>query len=192
MRLSRLSFGVVLVVRLLSRAVNAQGPVPAIATPQASLFPGATNPNVTQANIKTTICQSGWTATIRPPTSYTNALKKAQQHTLGYETVNPLPKIASASGKTTIADLTKCVEQSANPSCWEEDHLISLELGGDPCSPDNLWPEPWFGPWNAHIKDTLETKLKTLVCAGTVSLAVAQHIIATDWIASYGTYVGTP
>jgi len=49
-----------------------------------------------------------------PPTSYTNALKKAQEHTLGYETANPLPKIPSASGKTMRADISKCKEHSAN------------------------------------------------------------------------------
>jgi hypothetical protein len=173
-------------------ALVAQGPVPHIATPNQHLFPGATNPLVTQANIKTTICQSGWTATIRPTTSYTNTLKKAQQHTLGYETANPLPRIPSASGKTTRADITKCKEHSVNPSCWEEDHLISLELGGDPRSPDNLWPEPWFGDWNAHIKDTLETTLKRKVCAGEVTLAEAQQAIASDWVAAYRNYIGEP
>jgi hypothetical protein len=168
---------------LFVRTVSAQGPVPVIAKPRAALFPGVTNPQVTQANIKTTICKSGWTGTIRPPTSYTNALKKAQQHTLGYETPNPLPKVTSASGKTKINDLTKCKEHSANPLCWEEDFLISLELGGAPRDPDNLWPEPWFGPWNAHIKDVFETTLKNMVCDGTLGLTVAQHAIATDWVA---------
>lgn len=33
------------------------------------------NPNVNQANIGDTICVAGWTATIRPPVSYTNKLK---------------------------------------------------------------------------------------------------------------------
>src|ERR1039458_4212029 len=32
--------------------------------------PGATNPAVTQNTIDQTICHSGYTATIRPPTSY--------------------------------------------------------------------------------------------------------------------------
>jgi hypothetical protein len=39
------------------------------------LSPGMLNPDVTQANIRSTICRHGWTDTIRPPTSYTNALK---------------------------------------------------------------------------------------------------------------------
>lgn len=180
---------VVAIVWALSGAVAlAQGPGPAIAMPKDYLFPGDVNLQVMQANIKTTICKANWTTTIRPPVSYTNALKKVQFHTLDYNEPNPLPKVKSKSGKKLIPDLTK--EHSANPSCWEEDHLISLELGGHPRSPDNLWPEPWFGPWNAHIKDVLETKLKNMVCNGDLTLAEAQQAIRTDWIAAYKKYVG--
>jgi hypothetical protein len=32
--------------------------------------PGVLNPDVTQANIRSTICRRGWTSTIRPPSSY--------------------------------------------------------------------------------------------------------------------------
>jgi len=35
------------------------------------------------------------------------------------------------------------VARSDNPACYEEDHLISLENGGDPKDPKNLWPEPY-------------------------------------------------
>jgi len=37
--------------------------------------PGAINPQVTQANISTTICVPGWIQTIRPSLSYISALK---------------------------------------------------------------------------------------------------------------------
>lgn len=40
--------------------------------------PGALNPKVTQANIGSTICIRGWTATVRPPLSYTAKLKPKQ------------------------------------------------------------------------------------------------------------------
>ncbi|WP_218177799.1 hypothetical protein [Amycolatopsis australiensis] len=40
------------------------------------------NPDVTQATIGSTIYVSGWTATIRPSSTYTNALKK--QHIIDY------------------------------------------------------------------------------------------------------------
>jgi DNA-binding CsgD family transcriptional regulator len=39
--------------------------------PRLALTPGAYNPAVTQATIGRTICVSGWTATIRPSSSYT-------------------------------------------------------------------------------------------------------------------------
>src|SRR5206468_11785838 len=45
--------------------------------------PGVVNPDVTQANIATTVCKHGWTRTIRPPTDYTNALKLKQMREYG-------------------------------------------------------------------------------------------------------------
>ena len=73
------------------------------------------------------------------------------------------------------------------PGAYEVDHLISLELGG---SNDlaNLWPQAYHGALNAHDKDHLENQLHALVCAGTVSLAEAQHAIATDWVAAMQKY----
>ena len=38
--------------------------------------PGVLFNDVTQANIQTTICVAGWTATVRPSTSFTQGLKK--------------------------------------------------------------------------------------------------------------------
>lgn len=60
----------------------------------------------------------------------------------------------------------------------EEDHLISLELGGAPSDPANLWPEPHASP---NPKDKVENFLHAAVCAGKISLADAQHRIATNW-----------
>ena len=131
--------------------------------PDPQLTPGVTNPNVSQENIDETICVSGWTKTIRPPTSYTNQLKKKQIVEYGYE--------------------------NKDPKAYEEDHLISLQLGGDPRNPKNLWPEPYAGPCGARVKDVLETKLKHLVCTAEISLEEAQTAIASDWVAAYNQYV---
>jgi hypothetical protein len=72
---------------------------------------------------------------------------------------------------------------------YEIDHLVSLELGG---SNDitNLWPEAFDQPLGAHAKDQLENKLHRLICAGRIPVEVAQHAIATDWVAAYHQYVG--
>ena len=131
--------------------------------PDHKRTPGATNPDVTQENIHQTICVSGWTRTIRPPASYTNKLKKQQLAEYHYK-------------DKRLAD-------------YEEDHLISLQLGGHPSDPKNLWPEPYHIKCGARVKDVVENKLKRMVCDGKLSLEEAQRAIATDWIAAYKKYV---
>jgi hypothetical protein len=120
--------------------------------PDPHCTPGAINPAVTQATIGTTICRSGYTATIRPPASVTDQLKREQ---------------IAAYGDT-----------DTRTRDYEEDHLVSLELGGAPDDPRNLWPEPGASP---NPKDKIENDLHRAVCAGRISLAAAQTAIATDW-----------
>jgi hypothetical protein len=133
--------------------------------PDSARTPGAINPSVTQANIGQTICVSGWTATVRPPASLTTRLKVVQLAS-GY----------TYKGDTATGD-------------YEEDHLISLELGGAPSAEANLWLEPYNAPEGARVKDQVENKLHALVCAGTITLATAQQAIATNWWNAYQTYV---
>ena len=106
--------------------------------------PGVLNPDVTQANITETICVTGWTRTVRPPVEYTNALKAKQM---------------------------RAYRELGSPSDYQEDHLISLELGGNPTDPRNLWPEPY--PRAAQV-DQIENDLNAKVCSGALSLADAQ------------------
>ncbi len=107
--------------------------------------PGVLNPDVTQATIGSTICVTGWTRTIRPPTEYTNALKRRQM---------------------------RAYRETGAGSDYQEDHLISLELGGHPTDPRNLWPEPY--PRAAHV-DAIENELNAQVCGGSLSLDAAQR-----------------
>ncbi len=106
--------------------------------------PGVLNPDVTQANIGSTVCRAGWTRTVRPPTELTNALKRRQMRAYG---------------------------EHGALSAYQEDHLISLELGGDPTDPRNLWPEPYP---RAAAMDQIENELNHAVCTGAMSLAEAQ------------------
>jgi hypothetical protein len=106
--------------------------------------PGMLNAAVTQANIRSTICKHGWTRTVRPPVDYTNALKRKQM---------------------------RVYHEHGPPSAYQEDHLISLELGGDPIDPRNLWPEPYP---RASAVDQLENDLNARVCSGELTLAAAQ------------------
>jgi anti-sigma factor RsiW len=74
---------------------------------------------------------------------------------------------------------------------YEVDYLITPGLGG---SGDirNLWPEPRYDAvWNSFVKDKLEEYLHHAVCGGKLSLPVAQHEIATNWIAAYKKYFHT-
>jgi hypothetical protein len=75
-------------------------------------------------------------------------------------------------------------------NAYEVDFLITPALGGS-ASIRNLWPEPYNSrSWNAHTKDILEHRLRTLVCDGELDLATAQRDIATNWVEAYKKYVG--
>jgi hypothetical protein len=102
---------VLLVVAALPRC-SGRGPPPVRAS--WTLTPGVANPQVTQRTIAETICVRGWTRTIRPPTSYTSELKVRQMRQYGLR---------------------------GSPSAFQEDHLISLELGGDPTDPRRGRPQ---------------------------------------------------
>lgn len=124
--------------------------------PDPVCTPGSVNPAVTQANIATTICKRGWTATVRPPQANTGPVKRAAMKAYG------IP--ASASGTTEL------------------DHKIPLETGGSDDS-SNLWPEVSDIP-NAGFrnrKDIVEGDLRAGICSGKISLSAAQIAIATDW-----------
>lgn len=100
-----------------------------------SPVPGATNPDVTPATIATTICVSGWSSTVRPPTSYTEPLKRqllVSQHLPG-----------------TVSD-------------YQLDHMLSLSVGGAPRDPRNLWLEPLV---QAHRDDQLEGRWHRRICS---------------------------
>ena len=109
------------------------------------LTPGVANPDVTQENIDETICKSGWTRTIRPPTDYTNALKVEQME--------------AYDRKGTVSD-------------YQEDHLISLEVGGHPTDPRNLWPEPID---RALDVDGIENQLNEQICSRQITLREGQQ-----------------
>jgi hypothetical protein len=129
--------------------------------PDPRCTPGATNPRVTQADLASTVCRSGYTASIRPPASITGREKRASEAAYGF---------------------------TGRASTTEYDHLISLELGGDPNSPLNLWPEPNKARAAGvdNPKDAVEDKLRALVCNAVhrrayLPLAKAQYLIATNW-----------
>ena len=123
---------------------------PSLSPDRASwrLTPGVANAEVTQETVRSTICVSGWSSSIRPDSSYTDALKVEQMREYG---------------------------RSGTASDFQEDHLISLELGGDPTDPRNLWPEPRA---RAEDVDRTENDLHDAICSGRMTLAEAQRRIS--------------
>jgi hypothetical protein len=120
--------------------------------PDPRCTPGALNPQVTQATIDRTICERGWTSTVRPPERVTEPEKRASRAAYGDR--RPI-------------------------SAYEYDHFVPLELGGATNDPRNLWPEPGASP---NPKDAVEDRLNREVCDRQTTLAQAQHAIVTNWL----------
>jgi hypothetical protein len=157
--------------------------------PDPDRTPGVPNAKITQDSILADLCsKSTSTKLVRPPESYTNELKLKQLKEYG----------------DTISDPNAtCMLGSDNPKCYEEDHLIALEDGGDPSNPENLWPEPYDTKIKgqtvgAHQKDTVEDFIHDEVCYEmgdkrtsrmpahiSITLARGQEILAKDWYACY-------
>lgn len=110
------------------------------------------NPNVTQANIATTICVPNWTSTVRPTTSYTNKYKK---------------QFMQAQG----------LDWSLRRQ-YELDHIVPLAVGGAPKDPKNFLLQPMK---EAAVKDVMEVKYHKLVCSGKIGLRAAQACFLNDW-----------
>ena len=122
------------------------------------------NPAVTQDTIGSTICQRGWTKTVRPDIKFTNDLKRQQ--------------------------LALYADRHPNDPNWtvagtEEDHRLPLELGGAPRDPMNLSPEEGPSP---NPKDRDESGFKQLVCAHKLALVAAQVQFIAKWLAPYPEY----
>jgi hypothetical protein len=124
--------------------------------PDPRCTPGALNPQVTQATIGSTICERGWTSTVRPPESVTEPEKRASMAAYGDR--RPL-------------------------SYYEYDHFVPLELGGATNAAHNLWPEPGASP---NAKDAVEDELRQKVCDGRMTLAAAQRAIVANWVSLAG------
>jgi len=129
--------------------------------PDPSCTPGAVNPTLTLDVLRDSAFRTG--PCVRDKA--TSAAKKYVTYSW-YKTTKPP------------------ANTGANQIC-EEDHLVSLELGGSDTLA-NIWPQ--CGPASVALndrffkeKDLVENYLAAEVKAGTIDLASAQRGIATDW-----------
>jgi hypothetical protein len=137
--------------------------------PDPNLTPGATDPEVTEANIKESICKVThftWTEGHAPPASFLENLAQEQIKQYGY-------------ADTTVKH-------------YQMDHLIPLSLGGHPTDAKNIWPQLLLAKWSARRKDYLEEILHDKVCKGELGLKEAQDLFRTNWIEAYKKYIGDP
>lgn len=74
----------------------------------------ATVPGATISVPMRVMCASGYSATVRPPATYTNKIKR-----------------------------TLVKQQGGLMADYELDHLVPISIGGDPASKDNLWLQKW-------------------------------------------------
>lgn len=156
-------------------AAGLDGPVPAPGTcrirwtaageplPDPKCTPGARDSAVTPATLSATICRKGgYTASVRPPATLTDAAKA---------------KIMAAYGIP-----------AQESSKYELDHLIPLGAGGA-SDVRNLWPEPntfvasTKSEYVHNDKDQIESDAQRAICNGTAQLDALQGAFASDWTA---------
>lgn len=124
--------------------VLTMGTARATTFPDARLTPGAVVPGVTAAQV----CTPGYASSVRPRGRAWYDLKNTAFDRYGVPPHHHYGYVG--------------------------DHLIPLELGGDPTSVQNIWPEPYA---EAHEKDYFEDALRIEVCDGRISLQQAQQRI---------------
>ena len=125
--------------------------------------PGAMSPEVTQANILETVCQSAWLERIQPSASYIDELKAKQ---------------------------IEALQLKGGSKDYEEDHLVPMCAGGHPTDPRNLWPQRATGDWNYKVKDGFETFVCKSLCRGNLTLEAAQRaFLEPDWRRRYMQWV---
>ena len=149
-----------MIALLLYAAVFAGGPPGPDGLPTV---PGVQNPTVTDANIHQTICIPGWSKTQRPPSSYTNKIK--------------------------FALMAKAGIPHSQSKLFELDHMWSIEAGGSPTDPNNLWLQPYLGPLNAHQKDKVENAVHRQICSGQITVEQAGAELH-NWTATYRSLIG--
>lgn len=129
--------------------------------PDPNCTPGAVDTAVSQANLARTVCRKGgYTSSVRPPESVTNAIKR---------------RLLAAYG-IPASDTSK----------YELDHLVELSGGGS-SDVRNLWPEKnvlYTGPASSFVhndKDRVEAYLFNAQCSGKASLAAIQRAVSQNW-----------
>jgi hypothetical protein len=125
--------------------------------PDSNLTPGAAT-----TSDRNVICETGYAGSVRPNGSVWRHLRD-----------EAYSRYHIARGHRSIVG-----PNGVHYPAYQIDHLIPLEIGGDPTDIRNLWPEPMG---DAHRKDQVENRLHALVCGGQLDVKEAQDAIARNW-----------
>lgn len=125
--------------------------------PDRSLTPG-----VVSMVDSSRVCELGFSSTIRPKGRLWRHLRD-----------EAFRRYHISRGHRSEKDNT-----GARHPAYQIDHLIPVELGGDPTDIRNLWPQPIA---SAKKKNVVENELHARVCSGQMTLNEAQSRIAKDW-----------
>jgi hypothetical protein len=167
---------------------------PTVSTPSTSSTPAATTTSTSSpggVNVGTTVllkqrtkmagCKLGALPDRRcSPGAYMSGLTKAVICSSTFRT-GPIRNVPES--EKHMVEVEYGLAPKGYGATLEVDHIVSLELGG---SNDiaNLYPEKAVLPGHQpgfHVKDKLENAAHKAVCAGTITLSVAQHQIAANW-----------
>ena len=121
-------------------------PIALLAITNTAFAVGVVNPEVTQDNLKETVCKRGWSTEQRPPVAWTSKIKHR---------------------------LLKRGDLAVN---YELDHIVPISIGGAPADTKNLWLQPWDGHCGAKEKDIVERQTWHDLCAGKTTLKKAQEV----------------
>lgn len=151
-------------------AVAIGGPAQPTSVADPRLTPGAFRTDLTLAQI----CATKWGEDRRAVTA---AMKRTVFVRYGFAAGNADPR---------------CTHDAHGRAC-EIDHRGPRCLGGADVV-ENLSPQPYGGPWNAHMKDRVETQACKAICAPVkpLDLAEARQIFLGDWRDTYRSWFGDP
>ena len=124
------------------------------AMPPASV-PGVIDPTVTQENLAQTVCKPNYSASVRPPDSYTDKIK---------------------------INLMTALKLPGKKGDFELDHRLEIAGSGAPRDPHNLWMQPMA---EARLKDRLESFEHRNLCQGKITLKQVQAIFLGDFWKEY-------
>ena len=122
--------------------------------------PGVVSSAVTQENIANTICVPGWTATVRPPTSYTQALKRSTLTRVGMDPKDAISyELPGGHPKSPTCGRVKLL----HPDLCERIEAGAVAAGGEATG---RYADPFsrerreLNVLKPHLRITLQTLLK--------------------------------